>query len=534
MNGMRWAWFWAASAAVFLWAAAGICQQAGSDTEALIRLLRQKGVISEKEARDLLERFPGRPAQVPPSQQAETLQEEMRQLREQLDRTAEEAMQRQRLSERQVDELRTRLSDINAKVFKSDWAQRIRFGGDIRLRYQRDGFERNNALLFDYNRLLSNPNDIRLMNTTEDRERFRFRARLAVMASITDPQRTEAGKFEAGIRLATGNEKDPVSTNDTLGDSFNKDGIVFDQVYLRYTYQPSDSPFFEWIPRLVVSGGRIPNPFFHTDLVWDADLAFEGLAVSLISNVQEEARLAAFLHLGAFPLQEIELNAKDKWLFGVQLGADAKPTADLAAKLGLALYDYKNTTGRANTAAAPKENDWSAPQFLQKGNTLFNLNAAVPGGGILPGLATDYRLVNLTGRFDYNRWHPIHVILTGDYVRNLGYDKGQVKKNTGESDVDRGDQGFLAGIQVGYPEIVNFAEWNVLLAFKYLEADAVLDAFTDSDFHGGGTNAKGWILGAGFGLYHNVWLTVRWMTADEIRGEPLAIDVLQVDVNARF
>ena len=37
-------------------------------------------------------------------------------------------------------------------------------------------------------------------------------------------------------------------------------------------------------------------------------------------------------------------------------------------------------------------------------------------------------------------------------------------------------------------------EWNFGVFYKYLEADAVLDAFTDSDFHGGGTDAEG--------LYH--------------------------------
>jgi hypothetical protein len=513
-----------------------LCQDSKTDTEALIQLLRQKGVISDKEAREFLKRSTAQPAVQPETKAADNaeLQEEVKRLREQLNRNAEDTMQRQRLSERKVDELQTKLSDINSKVFKSDWAQRIRFGGDIRLRYQGDYYDNNNGLLFDYNKLLANPNDIQLQNTTENRDRFRYRARLGMLASITDPQYTEAGKFEVGVRVSTGNEKDPVSTNDTFGDYYNKEGVVFDQVYLRYTYQPSDALLFNWIPRLTLTGGRIPNPFFHTDMVWDPDLGLEGFAVSLLTNSQEDARLRGFLTAGAFPLQEVELNSNDKWLYGIQIGMDAKPTAELAAKIGLAYYDYQNTVGKANSPAAPKENDWSAPLFLQKGNTLFNINSDVPGGGILPGLATDYNLVNLTTQFDYGRWHPIHVILTGDYVRNIGYDKSQVKKKTGESDVDKGTQGFQTGIQVGYPNIVNFAEWNILLAYKYLEADAVMDSFTDSDFHGGGTNAQGWIIGAGFGLYHNVWLTVRWMTADEVSGEPLSIDVLQVDVNARF
>jgi hypothetical protein len=94
--------------------------------------------------------------------------------------------------------------------------------------------------------------------------------------------------------------------------------------------------------------------------------------------------------------------------------------------------------------------------------------------------------------------------------------------------------GYQIGLQVGYPKILTFGDWNVFLNYKYLEADAVLDAFTDSDFHLGGTNAKGWILGGRLGIYKNVWLVARWLTADEISGPPLAIDVFQLDLNAVY
>jgi hypothetical protein len=73
-----------------------------------------------------------------------------------------------------------------------------------------------------------------------------------------------------------------------------------------------------------------------------------------------------------------------------------------------------------------------------------------------------------------------------------------------------------------------------LLFYKYLESDAVMDAYTDQDFHLGGTNAKGWIIGGDFGLTRNVWLSTRWFTANEISGPPLAIDVFHFNVNAKF
>jgi hypothetical protein len=87
---------------------------------------------------------------------------------------------------------------------------------------------------------------------------------------------------------------------------------------------------------------------------------------------------------------------------------------------------------------------------------------------------------------------------------------------------------------VGHPAMQEFGQWKAYLNYRYLGADAVVDAFTDSDFHLGGTNAKGWIAGTDFGLSKNFWLGLRWLTANEINGPPLQIDVLQLDFNAKF
>jgi hypothetical protein len=67
----------------------------------------------------------------------------------------------------------------------------------------------------------------------------------------------------------------------------------------------------------------------------------------------------------------------------------------------------------------------------------------------------------------------------------------------------------------------------------------VVDAFDDPDFHLGGTNAKGWIFGAELGLMKNVWLTARWLSADQISPfqnstGPFSVDVFQLDTNASF
>src|SRR3546814_8448449 len=64
--------------------------------------------------------------------------------------------------------------------------------------------------------------------------------------------------------------------------------------------------------------------------------------------------------------------------------------------------------------------------------------------------------------------------------------------------------------------------------------DALLDAFTDSDFRLGGTNARGWTIGGTYGLRKNTNISVRWMNGEEISGPPFRFYVLQADLNVIF
>ncbi len=481
----------------------------GREIIAVIELLRTKGVRSAEEAEQLLARQDpavlGRQEStvlIPSSQEEEYIRKISKKVAREIRQDVQDRVKAEIQEERARDAKGLTLGS-------ADWAQRIRFGGDIRLRYQGEFYDRNNALFPKIGKNGTVSGD--LLNTTEDRNRFRVRARLAMTAKLHDT-------LEAGMRVSTGNEDDPVSTNETFGDYFNQDGVVLDQAYLKW--KP--------IEQLTLWGGRHPNPFFYTDLVWDHDINFEGIAGTL--SYQFSDQWEAFLTGGAFPLQEIEFAQRDKYLFAAQLGAEFKPNPDLSAKVAVAYYDYENTVGVANKPQRPDENDHTAPLFVQKGNTLFNIEPQ----GIRVGLASEYRELNVTGQVDVGFWKPIHVIFVGDYVRNLGFDKQDVARRTGIRSIPSETEGYQFGVQVGYPKARRFLEWNAFLMYKHLEADAVMDAFTDSDFHGGGTNAEGWILGAELGLYKNVWLTAKWLTSNEISGPPLAIDVFQFDINGAF
>ena len=89
----------------------------------------------------------------------------------------------------------------------------------------------------------------------------------------------------------------------------------------------------------------------------------------------------------------------------------------------------------------------------------------------------------------------------------------------------------MTRLTVGERRLEQFGDWNVRVGYKYLQSDATIAAFTDSDFGLGGTNLKGYIVGGSFAFSHSVSTTVRWLSASSIAGPPYAVDVLQVDLN---
>lgn len=405
-----------------------------------------------------------------------------------------------------------RWGDINAVP---EWVDRLKLDGDVRVRFQSDRFGDGNPTPLQF---LATEGQV-INNTSEDRNRLRLRARLGLNAKVTPA-------ISAGLRLATGNLQDPVSTNQTLGQYGNKYDFVLDRAFLKVH---SD----ETLPWLTASAGRIPNPWFGTDLVWDDDLNFEGAALHIDPNAQSARTWRPFLTLGAFPLQEIEqsdtVQAKSKWLFGAQGGVEWVRDANARAKLGLAYYNYRNISGIRNDFGLDTYNR-TAPQFRQKGNTVFQIN---PPANDLYALAADYRLLNLTGMVDLNLYDPVHVILTADYVKNIGFSRSKTFARTG-FDLDPQTKGYMARVAVGMPTMLLKNDWQVFLAYRHLEADAVLDAFTDSDFHLGGTNNKGFIIGGQYGLAKDTWIGARWLSSNQITGLPLSIDVFQLDLNVKF
>jgi|GEM_PF-151971 len=410
--------------------------------------------------------------------------------------------------------------------FLPEWIRRINFSGDIRLRYEGDRFGKDNAEFYSpllMNQAASSVSNFVPFDYNTDHDAYKYRVRLRADAIVND-------QMNAIISLSTGNTGTPVSTNSIFGTFMNKDNVLFDLAYVKW--RPADF--------LTFYGGRMPNPFFSTDLVWSRDLNFEGLAVDAHVPVTESWK--PFFTAGIFPLQQPTQGGisiqREKWLGAGQVGVEKVDQKGIGAKVGAAYYEFTNITGIFNSTDNPNglhANDWTAPLYMQKGNTLIDINVD-PSTGALWAYASKFRELDITGQIDVGLWDPYHVVLLGDFVKNIAYNQADIIADFPGVNVaiPRQAIGYQAGMSVGYPVVEKFGQWKTYVYYKRLESDAVVDAFTDADFHLGGTNSKGWVLGTDFGLHKNAWLTLRWLTADQITGPPLAIDVFQADFNVRF
>lgn len=429
---------------------------------------------------------------------------------------------------------------------------RFRFEGDVRVRGEATRLGADNTAVKSYDsasRVTRLPEflaqggptkDLHTGNSQSDSSRERLRARIGVEADITE-------MITASVALSTGSTSSPTSTNQTLGGNnfFNKSSIVLDRAAIRV--KP-----LSWV---TLNGGRFRNPFVGTDLLWADDLNFEGVSVTVkppLSNT-----VGTFLTAGWFPLsQGVPNQSTSRSLLGMQAGVDWQfGLKENRFKIALGLYDYRNIEGIAETKATyQNRSDYVVrseygPGYRQRGNTLFRINAPYVSG-VSPdsatnwGLASGFRELDLTASLDVAQFDPMHVILTGDVVKNLKFKRDEIKTRTGTAIADGKSLGYLVKAQVGNVVTNKFGAWNASIGYRYLGSDAVLDAFTNSDFGLGGTNSKGVILGMNYGLAKNTWLSARWLSSNLIdRIDPVgtttgpqkyATDVIQIDLNAKF
>jgi Putative porin len=186
-----------------------------------------------------------------------------------------------------------------------------------------------------------------------------------------------------------------------------------------------------------------------------------------------------------------------------------------------------------NPADEPGLYNYTAPTFLRFGNTLFNIANSPNNTTQLYALASKFRLVDLNATYSYDVGRYTAKV-TADAVRNFGFNAAEVEDNTGYYVAPR-TKGYQAELSFGDPVVLTAGAWRGLVGYRYLQRDAVIDGYTDSDFHYfGGTNARGYYVVVDVGLSNRLWTRLRYLSANEIDGPIFDVDTLQIDLNARF
>jgi Putative porin len=455
-----------------------------------------------------------------------------------------------------------------------EWTERLRLFGDFRLRSQTNLFSKFNSTQTPNFQAIVAAGPLDLINnqipfinaTTSRYNQLRYRLRLGAEAQVSDG-------IKVGLQLASGNDFGPVATASNLGGAFFKRNLFLQKAFVEA--KPAQN--------VTLWGGRFDNPFWTSELLYDNDLNFDGVAAEVRFPHRLFGALDWTLRGGAFPLDfggsnfpdtaTSKLSPAQKWLFAGQIQGNLHLAGRTELTFAAGWNKFLNIDGQPSEPCAlylgvtQCSSDQTAAFFVQKGNSLsfirrIVLDPTLPSTTVqaqpqLLGLTQPFTVLNLRGQLSFPLKGENRVFISGDYVLNTAFRKayacryGQASQpvNNGGSggsgnicDADltkrtpyvAGNEGYSVMLEVGRREPWNLGEWRAFVEYRSLESDAVLDAFANDEFHLGGTNARGFILGAQLGLFHNTNLQARWFSANEISGEPIAIDEVMIDLNVRF
>lgn len=354
--------------------------------------------------------------------------------------------------------------DVTTLEQKLGWATNTVISGDIRVREDRI--------------------DIQGLNPDPNRDRQRFRARLAAISQV-------APTVEAGIRIATGNNNDLRSTNQDIDSYFTKKDLWLDRAFINW--HP------ESVPGLKVYAGKIAQPWFNVaDAIWDNDINPEGIAAqySRKFGVTE-----LFGSVGVFTLKNNVTGKGNEFHNDLrmntgQIGVRLFPGDDFKVTLGGSVYHfYKDAFNNRTPATAG---------LTVNGNT-----------------STQFQLFEGFGQVDVLGL-PLPLSLYGQYVHNAAANGPQSNQ----------DNAWLLGVMTRV--------WDVALNYNYrdLERNGVVGAFTDSDFAAGFTASHGHTLKATYTIANNFVFTTTYFRAESDASNPnrqgAGTNVLMIDLVATF
>lgn len=405
--------------------------------------------------------------------------EQLQQLQQRLDELEAKQKQQDLKTEENISEAP---KDKQAAVLPDSlkWLEKIKISGDLRYRHEHTDSEQ-----------IKEDGSVGWRN---GRDRDRIRARLMIEAMLNN-------EWDLGLRLATGQADviegeiyaDPISTNQTLTQGFTGKDFWLDLAY--FDYHPMS------IKGLNVLGGKIKNPFYtvgENQLVWDSDLNPEGVAGKY--NMPFNCSVALHFNGGGFWISE-ESGSADTSLWGAQ--AYIKQTICNANYIlaGASFWDYGNLQG--------KEDEFGVLLGNTDGSTDPNVST----------WASDFDILELFVEYG-TKLGTVPAAVFGSWVENT-------VAATSE------DTGWLVGTKLGKAKCPGSMEF--VYDYRDLERDAVVGAYSDSDFIGGLTGGKGHRFGMNYQLTKNVQYAMTYFHNEVTLEDPdLDYRRLQADLKLKF
>ncbi len=334
------------------------------------------------------------------------------------------------------------------------------------------------------------------------RNRFRARVRLGLTGEI-------AKNFDWGLRVTSGSFDNPVSTQQSFTDFYDRKPIALDRAYLHFDSKTKGA-------NLELVAGKFEAPWKRTEVTFDEDVQPEGFAETVAIGTGKATPLRTIkLTAWQLPFRERSIGA-DAVILGGQILTDWKFSDNWAATVSGAFHDFEQVD-----VIPPATN--VSPTLVNAGFDYGTTNATVlnPVTGLLE-YRSEYRVIDAIAELRYagfgSRW-PL--VLRGDFIHNTSaYNKerdgGTVEALLGRRS-EKGDVAF------------DYLFWKV-------ERDAFPSVFQESEVTIQ-TNSLTHAIRARYLVEKQVELAVRYFATrrlNTLSPENRWLQHLQLDVQYRF
>jgi hypothetical protein len=316
-----------------------------------------------------------------------------------------------------------------ARPPESTLASRLNIAGDMRVRAQAD----------------------RSNDRAVDRYSAQVRGRLGATYAVSD-------RVSVGARLVTGDYNDPNSTDVQLSGFDNKFPVSLDLAYTKLDFG-----------KVQFYGGKIPQPFVRTELVWDGDVTPQGLS----ANYKQPLGGGTIKANGLYFVIDEQAGGPDSTMAGGQLAYESPAFGAWKYDVAAAYYHYS----LGSTAGADAGD--------------YRTNLHKPDGTYLSQFHLGDLIVGATYTGFGERW-PLRIV--SDTVRNFGA-------------ATEADIGY--GVDVLLGRASKTGDWRVGYGYAVVEADAVFAAFSQ-DNTSLATNYRQHLLSADYVIAPGTSINATW------------------------